>query len=498
MFSNCLCGCFPFLGSATSPGLKRSYTEGAIKNAGNLAFYIPHALDENPEDYFLMGDASGSGGFGAVRRVECKKTGNRCVMKTMLKESIPSVEMFQNEVGIQAELDHPNIARLNEIFEDQKCVYIVMHAADGGDLFDYLEQRNTLSGHDGKIVMRQLLAAVVYLHEACIVHRDIKLENLMLDRRGVTLDFAVLKLIDFGFAKRFQPGVNSLSTMCGTPWYMAPEILSGDYNEKCDVYSCGVLLYLALSGSMPFDDHDPHAVLQKAASEKLTFEKPGFKSVKPMAKVLLAELLNKNVPRRPSARAALDHQWVQDEGSPQSLCTASATEAVQNLTRFRRQNTFKKKAMMVVAHYMDTSTVTNMKECFEAIDKDHSGRLKPAELDVALAQTGLPPEQQEDLRKQLQEYAASGDILYSEFIAASLVGSKELQKVACWEAFRVFDTDGNGVIDIAELKVGLQAGSRLREALSDSDVERIYDQVHGHDGSGITFDEFMQMLQGDA
>jgi len=337
------------------------------------------------------------------------------------------------------------------------------------------------------------------LHDQkCVVHRDIKLENLMLDLKDVPLADNLIKLIDFGFARRFLPGCNDLHSKCGTPWYMAPETISGEYNEKCDVYSSGVVLYALLSGEMPFDDDDPEVVLQKATDEHVTFDLDAFHVVSPLAKVLLAELLNKHVEKRPSARTAYENQWMQQESPTHKLDCKEAKAVVGNLCKFRNQNTFKRKAMMVVAHYIDTPALKATMESFRAVDEDNTGMILVEELDGALAKAGLCDADQAKVKRKLQGYYSSCKtyISYSEFIAASLLDVKNLQKAACWEAFRVFDQDNDGVISLEEFKRGLSEGGEFKDHISDEEAERIFHEVDTKGCNQIDFEEFMEMLQG--
>ena len=144
--------------------------------------------------------------------------------------------------------DHPNIVKLYEIYYDKARYYAVMEYCAGGELFDQIVKKPYYSESDAAVVMKQLLSAVSYIHAMGITHRDIKPENLLLDSK----EGNQIKLVDFGSSQVLTKG-QMLKERVGTPYYMAPEILAGSYNEKCDIWSCGVILFLLLSGETPFD-----------------------------------------------------------------------------------------------------------------------------------------------------------------------------------------------------------------------------------------------------
>lgn len=139
-------------------------------------------------------------------------------------------------------MDHPNIVRLFEVYQDHKRYFIITELCTGGELFDQIIKRPYYSERDAAIIMKQVLSAVGYCHAENIVHRDLKPENLLLDSDGPG---AVIKVIDFGTSQKYDPEKKMHQTY-GTPYYIAPEILAGEYNEKCDVWSCGVIMYILL------------------------------------------------------------------------------------------------------------------------------------------------------------------------------------------------------------------------------------------------------------
>ena len=153
-----------------------------------------------------------------------------------------------NEIKIMKQLDHPNIVKLYEIYQDTRNIYLITEYLEGGELFDLILKSKHFNENIAAKIMKQLLSAIAYCHSKKIVHRDLKPENLLI----VKTNTYEIKVIDFGLSRTFEPNKNMYSRM-GTPFYIAPEVLKKKYNEKCDVWACGVILYILLSGNPPFN-----------------------------------------------------------------------------------------------------------------------------------------------------------------------------------------------------------------------------------------------------
>ena len=196
----------------------------------------------------------GYGVYGTVR--EAKKISQSCdalsskkyAIKSMLKSKVHyHLEILQRELEILKKVDHPNIIKLYEVYEDKKYLHLVTELCTGGDLLDYLLKKIVISEQEVVNFMYKALSAINYLHSLNICHRDIKPENFLL----LTDDpDSELKLVDFGMSNFV--GDNGLNTFAGTPYYIAPEIIQGAYSKECDIWSLGVLMYFLLSGRQAF------------------------------------------------------------------------------------------------------------------------------------------------------------------------------------------------------------------------------------------------------
>ena len=291
----------------------------------------------------------GKGSFAVVKRVLHKPTGREYAMKVMDKKKllrgaaagdarVQAEQMAELQARVLMEarilrnIDHPNVIRFVDIFEDPTKLFLVMELVQGGELFDRLEKDGPFAEADARHVMFQLLSALRYLHERHIVHRDLKPENILLHAPppGATSFLPDVRIADFGLAKLVGADVHfRAATFCGTPQYFAPEVLESrssgrGYDRACDVWSVGVLMYNLLSASPPFADHvappgmpgSDHATIFdqiKAGVCAAHFRHPVWERVSPAAKQMICRMLVVDPRKRLSVSECLTDPWMQGE-----------------------------------------------------------------------------------------------------------------------------------------------------------------------------------------
>lgn len=262
------------------------------------------------EDYIIIAEL-GSGSFSSVFRAVHKSTGKIVAMKMIKKEETDC--FIESEISITKSLDHPFIAEFFDVFEDEKNVYLIIEYINGGNLLDYLNSRNGLPEREAQHIFVQIVSAISYIHSMNIIHRDLKAENILIDRNKN------IRIIDFGFSKRFEDNARC-NTCCGSPAYVAPELILGrPYNTSADVWSLGVLLYALLVCNLPFI-HESLAMQMKMITEN----DPVFPSnMNPVAIDLIQRLLTKNPDRRISLDEVKKHPWL-----------SSQQEAISGISRF--------------------------------------------------------------------------------------------------------------------------------------------------------------------
>ena len=224
---------------------------------------------------------------------------------------------------------------LHDFYTEDNYYYLVTEFMEGGELFDRIVEKSYYSEREARDLVKLLLEAIKYCHECNVVHRDLKPENLLLTSRS---DDASIKLADFGFAKKIEFDGEGLSTACGTPGYVAPEILQGKtYGRSVDVWSIGVITYILLCGYPPFHDDNHNALFRKIKKGKYQFDSPYWDHISESAKDLITKMLVVDPEKRSTAAELLQHQWVVEK----DVATVQLTSALEELRRFNARRKFK-------------------------------------------------------------------------------------------------------------------------------------------------------------
>ena len=306
------------------------------------------ARHEDVKDYYEFGREIGRGGFSVVVEGAKKGTTERYAIKCIKKANVErdDIKLLRREIQIMKQVDHPNILKLFDVFESEEEFFLVMELVDGKELFDKIVERGQYSEKDAANIVRQIISAVEYLHERGIVriflffllqlvfahfffqaHRDLKPENLLSSGAD---DKEVIKIADFGFSKDFTD--DKLQTSCGSPGYVAPEVLTSEsYDKSVDMWSLGVIIYILLCGYPPFYADNAPALFKKIMDVKYDFDDPSWDDVSEEAKHLIRHLLVKNTDERYTAEQCRNHPWVAGDA-------ASDKPLKPNLERLAQHN----------------------------------------------------------------------------------------------------------------------------------------------------------------
>ncbi|KAH7484847.1 hypothetical protein PRIC1_004165 [Phytophthora ramorum] len=298
----------------------------------------PAAVNPNSfEEQYTLGKVIGSGTFSVVRIAVHKPTSQRYAIKCIKREGLVAedIEALTTEVAILKQMNHPNIMILHDFFVEEKFYYLVTEFMEGGELFDRIVEKSYYNEREARDLVKLLLEAIKYCHDANIVHRDLKPENLLLTSKD---DDASIKLADFGFAKRIEFDSEGLVTACGTPGYVAPEILEGKpYGKTVDIWSIGVITYILLCGYPPFHDDNHNALFKKIKKGKFQFDSPYWDHVSDDAKDLISQMLVVDPEKRATVDQLLAHRWV----TGTEVATVQLTSALEELRRFNARRKFK-------------------------------------------------------------------------------------------------------------------------------------------------------------
>lgn len=279
---------------------------------------------ENLRKNYRLCEELGRGRFGVVYRcfphAPAAVDSDSFACKSIHKHSLSDDPDDRLCLDVEPKILHllsgcPNILRLHSVYEDDDYLHLITDLCDGGDLYDRLSSGHLFSEPEAAAIIKQLIVAVASCHRLGIAHRDIKPDNILFDSRGR------LRLADFGSAAWFgvsEGGV--MSGVVGTPYYVAPEVLMGRvYNEKVDVWSCGVILYIMLAGVPPFYGDGPTETFEAVLRGNVRFPPKLFRSVSPEAKDLLRKMLCRDVSRRFSSEQVLMHEWIINGGEQASI-----------------------------------------------------------------------------------------------------------------------------------------------------------------------------------
>jgi len=289
------------------------------------------ATDEWVRDTWDLSTVLGSGGFSDVRLGIRLDSGSRRAVKVIDKAKFVAFRRtreshltLRSEADMLTGLEHPGVVRFYEWFETDSRLYLVMELLEGGDLLDFILEHGCIAENSARRLFGELCEAVGYLHGQGVVHRDLKPENVMLTSRT---EDAHAKVVDFGLARKNVKS-RDCRTFCGTPQYFAPEVIStfkdraedgsAGYGTQVDSWSLGVILYVMLSGSPPFDDEDGR-LYRRILEGKFEFDVPQWQTVSSEAKDLVRGLLSVNPKERLTVQQTLEHPWLRSAVSPPSL-----------------------------------------------------------------------------------------------------------------------------------------------------------------------------------
>ena len=442
--------------------------------------------EDNIFDEYELKEKLGEGAYGSVYKVQQKYTNYLRAVKAIKKKHVDSTE-FYNEIEVLKALDHPNIIKLFDCYQDKSYYYMVEEYCSGGDLFDYIQKEKFFTERKAGTIFNQLLSAVNHLHKKRIVHRDLKPENIVLIEAKNKDVF--IKLIDFGTSITIK-GKN-LTQELGTIYYIAPEVFMNNYNEKADIWSCGIILYTMLCGHPPFCGNKENTIKSKILHSKLIFPSKEFKSVSKEAIEYIKHLLAYNPEQRPTAEEALNNKWLLS-----MICNGNSKLSeyiITNLIKFRTTLGLQKATVSFLANQISINEeIKKLKEEFDKIDVNKDGEISKDELIKCLESiypSQVAKNKAEAIFKEI-DFNNDGSINFSEFLTVNIQKEKLLNEETLDKAFRMFDLDGNGYITIDELKktmpLEITTKAGWRTLVSEVDKDGDYQ---------ISFKEFKEMME---
>lgn len=430
-----------------------------------------------------------------------RESGELRAVKIIKKKALAEDERkkLKNEAEILRKMDHPNIIKLYEIFEDKKYYYIITEFLTGGELFEKITDEDfygDFTEKDAANIMQQVFRGINYCHSKNIVHRDLKPENLLLESSVTSESLGgkkamKIKIIDFGTSQVFnKESSKKMEERYGTPYYIAPDVLNKSYTEKCDIWSLGVILYILLVGYPPFNGADDKKIIDAVKKGKYTLDEPEWDDVSEEAVDLVRKCLTYDPDKRVSAAEALEHPWFKKFAKADKVKKSLASKALNNLKNFRAEQKLKQATLAyIVSQCLSKEETDKMEGIFAEMDTNGDGMLSKQEIRDGYEEHFGVAIDDEELDRMFDAIDAdgSGAIDYSEFLMATMNEQQLLSKEKLKQAFKMFDKDNSGTISREEIK----------EALGNVDeeiAEKIISEVDENDDGEISFEEFEKMM----
>merc|ERR1712137_1224999 len=272
------------------------------------------------QEKYEVGEVLGRGAFSVVKEVTSKRSGRKYAVKIIDKKNVgQDMQRLRIEIDILTRVKHPNIINLKEIMEDEGTLFIVTELVTGGELFDKIVELGAYSEADAAKLVFNMVSAIDYLHSQNIVHRDLKPENLLLK---ADTDISEVKLADFGLSKIISDGVQKqmMQTACGTPGYVAPEVLTADgYDKEVDLWSIGVITYILLCGFPPFYNEHLPVLFESIMKAEYDYPEDYWDEISDTAKNFIDRLLVVEPDKRMTTKQALEHPWLSGQASTKKL-----------------------------------------------------------------------------------------------------------------------------------------------------------------------------------
>ncbi len=494
---------------------------------------------DNPWDNYVLIQELGQGTFGTVKKVMLKSRrvyrAMKIINKSNVVEGVNDSEIL-NEINILKNLDHPNIMKIYEFYEDKDNYYIITEFFDQGDLFSKLLKIGHMNEVIVKFLMSQILNAVAYLHSKKVLHGDIKMENILLyttasknnQKRFTVLSSDIkqskfkknidnyyknhvenpmvknffdditnyeVKLIDFGCSKLFSKKTHkNLSGIIGTSMYCSPEVIDNKYDEKSDEWSCGVLMYILLSGTVPFKGETEEEIFSNIKKGSINFNKPEFKFVSNSAKDLILKLLKYYPEYRISASDALKHSFFTENFNP-NLCLTYHKDLslLTNLINVKSIGKFQETIIAYLAmNFIDKDEEKKLREVFRYCDRKNKNYLSLDDIKYGLESNNYNISENEiEHIFDVMDSDRNGHIEYQEFLRKLCDKEKLFSEENLRCAFNLLDEEKKGIIDWDNINKFIFNGQDLKSDL----IDEYLNQIGLTRDSEINFEKFCEIMK---
>ena len=448
--------------------------------------YKSSSLEKDIRDFYKFKDFLGEGHFASVRTAYKRREFSShkiFAVKSISLKKLTEKEYLDllHEVEIISHLEHPYVIKFYETFHDQHYFHLITELCRGNSLDKRLKKcGGKMKEEHVRIIILKILHAIKYCHSFGVVHRDLKPENIVFESPNNEYheekeedennrNFNI-KIIDFGLSA-LKKKTEKLHTILGTPYYMAPEVLKGDYNEECDIWSIGAIAYYLLTGTEAFTGDTSNKIFAKILYTEPDYNPQKFRNVSTSAIDFIKKCFIKDPDKRFNAKEGLNHQWFEPLFKKIYAPKFVEDAILYNLSNMKKYSRLKKLIIKYMIFNMGHTELGFYKRAFLAFDKDNSGVIRPEEL-KNLFNIYHKPLSEEQIKNIMSVSEENNDFLtYHEFIICCLRIRDFLSPKKLFDAFLYFDIDENNIIDSNDIYLTLLRWGK--DVTDKNDIEKI-------------------------
>ena len=460
-------------------------------------------------DIYEPKEPLGEGGYGQVYLVVHRKMKLLRALKMIPVNSNESGEKSEEEIEKLKQFDHPNIVKLFEYFIDNDKYLLITEYCRGGDLFRVIKKKKKFSELSAVYIMFQIFRALIYCHNTIhLAHRDIKPENIVIFKKNntATEDLYDVKLIDFGIAKKLDINNKKMDDKIkGSLYYMAPEVFGKKSDEKCDIWSCGVVLYLLVTGKYPFNGKDQKEIIRNIKEGRFSFPEDIIDKLSNELRDLIKNCLQVNPAKRLSAKEALKHPIFNKYKINEyfiHVTPAFLNKTINNIKKYDTKNKLQTLCFSYFVHnYPNQDDIILINRVFSKFNTSNNGQLTEEELRKGLMKYLFKGKKNKDAAEKEANSIfiklddnKNGYIECEEFIRAGIDKKLLKSKKVLRFTFDFLDKDRNGEISIEELKEVFRNEGDYNDDEYDKNMIELVKSIDTDLNGRISFDEFYNMM----
>ncbi len=457
---------------------------------------IVSEVKSDPFQEYKLIKTIGEGTFGKIELVEHKITGKVRAMKIIKKiDSNAASELsILNELNILKQIDHQNVLKIYEYYIDTDNYYLITEYCSGGDLYDVMKTQ-PISEVQAACIIYQLLLALNHIHKLKIMHRDLKLENILVAKKEEDGLYRI-KLCDFGTSYLFKDGQKE-KMIAGSSYYIAPEVFQRNYDFKCDLWSCGVIMYVLLTKKIPFmgktEEERKKNIIKKGYSPE------PLQNFSKYVKDIINDLLERDYEKRLNAQQALTYDIFKVYKCKETINKISSDEIkfyINNIKKYKKANVFQETAISYLIHNSDMEDIDGPLKLFNLLDSNENGKIGYMEFYKGLCDI-IGEKLNEDEAKEIfynLDTNKNGSFEQEEFIKAAVDKKIFLTDNNIKFAFNFFDQDKSGLITIEEIMHIFKDNSdKNKETLNE--FKKIMNSLDKDSDGKINLEEFSKFMK---